>query len=579
MKFAEAIRIVQAKAPAGARPLAVALACGCTAEQLKVFLTAHLKTLFPDRGATVAAGLYGDCLGNLERLRATRAEALAVLLEWPDLDPRLGLRAAGGWGPAELADIVATVEAQATRFEAALTRAAEAMPVALCLPTLPFPPAPLMPGWRLADCELQVRARVYALAAHAVRLPGVRLLNPQRLDQLSPPAERLDVRADLLSGFPYRPPHASTVAELLARLLQDAPPKKGLITDLDDTLWRGLLGEVGADGVSWSLDRHSHAHALYQQLLRSLAETGVLIAVASKNDPARVEEAFRRQDLLLPRDRVFPVEAHWGSKSESVGRILRAWNVGADSVVFVDDSPMELAEVKAAHLALETVFFPTGQDQAVYELLARLRDLFGKASVGAEDGIRLASLRGAAEQRQAAEAASADRDAFLRGTEAELTLSTDKRTTEPRALELVNKTNQFNLNGRHYTEGEWRDYRARPDTFVYRVSYRDRFGPLGTIAVLAGRRERGRICVDTWVLSCRAFSRRIEHRCVALLFEHLQAGEVAFDFQATPRNGPLQEFFAGLLGGPPAGCVCLPKATFVRSCPALYHQVKVVTHG
>ncbi len=396
MKFADALHATRAEPPAGARPLSVALACGCTANTLQIFLTARLRTLFPDRRVTVETGLYGDCLGNLDRLRLPARDGVAVVVEWADLDPRLGLRQTGGWSPTSLPDILDSFDGQAARFLAAVERAAEDGPVAVCLPTLPLPPVAFTPGWILSDFETHLRARLSALAAQLASVRNVRLVNPQRLDQLSPLAERLDVKSDLLSGFPYRTGHASAVAGMLASLLQSAAPKKGLITDLDDTLWRGLLGEVGADGVSWSLDRHSHAHALYQQMLQSLADSGVLVALASKNDPARVEEAFRRSDLLLKRDRLFPVEASWGPKSESVGRILRAWNVGADSVVFIDDSPLELAEVQAAHPGIETILYPKDHDQAVYDLLIRLRDLFGKTAVREEDRLRRESLRRAA---------------------------------------------------------------------------------------------------------------------------------------------------------------------------------------
>ena len=133
-----------------------------------------------------------------------------------------------------------------------------------------------------------------------VQLPNVRIVNPQRLDALSPPAERLDVKAELMSGFPYRTAHASVVAELLAEPLKPVMPKKGLITDLDDTLWRGILGEVGAHGVTWDLDHYSHMHGLYQQLLNSLAEAGVLIGVASKNDPRRRRKPCSATTSSLP---------------------------------------------------------------------------------------------------------------------------------------------------------------------------------------------------------------------------------------------------------------------------------------
>src|SRR5262249_48227907 len=151
------------------------------------------------------------------------------------------------------------------------------------------------------------------------------------------------------ADFPYNLDHASAVAGLLSRLIWNPPPKKGLITDLDDTLWSGIIGEVGAQGVHWDLDHQSQCHGLYQRFLRSLSEEGVLVSVASKNDRATVEDAFEREDLLLPKENIFPLEVGWGSKAEAVTRILKVWNVGPDSIVFVDDNPLELAEVQSRH--------------------------------------------------------------------------------------------------------------------------------------------------------------------------------------------------------------------------------------
>jgi FkbH-like protein len=578
MKFAEALKLLKDEPPSDARPLTIALACGTTANTLQVFLSAHLRTLLPDRRVNVRPGLYGDCLGNLDRCRQSPLDGTAVVLEWADLDPRLGLRHAGGWPPSALPDVLAGVDAQAERFRNAVVRAAAHAPVVMCLPTLPLPPLGFAPGGLLSEFEAGLQARIAGLAAELTAQPGVRLVSPQRLDQLSPPGERLDVRGDLLSGFPYRTAHASALAGQLAGLLHLTPPKKGIITDLDDTLWRGLLGEAGEAGVSWGLDRQSHGHALYQQLLQSLADAGALVAVASKNDPARVEAAFRREDLLLNPQSIFPVEAHWGPKSESVRRILRAWNVGADGVVFVDDSPLELAEVRAAHPGIETFLFPRDNDQAIYDLLWGLRDLFGRPALREEDGLRLESLRRAAEADAASEE-EADRDSFLKGVEAQLVFHEGGAVPDPRALELVNKTNQFNLNGRRFTEGEWLARRQRPGSFLYLVSYRDKFGPLGKIAEFGGRREGTTLRVDVWVMSCRAFSRRIEYQCVEFLFERFAVEEIAFEFEATARNGPLQEFFAGVLGEAPSGPVRLLRDEFTGKRPPLFHKVEVEAHG
>src|SRR5262245_18487316 len=107
MKFAEALQLSRGRPPRDPRPFNVALVCGCTAHHLQVFLTAHLRTLLPDREVLVQPGLYGDCLGNLERAQYQSLDGITVLLEWADLDPRLGLRGLGGWSPSQLPDILA----------------------------------------------------------------------------------------------------------------------------------------------------------------------------------------------------------------------------------------------------------------------------------------------------------------------------------------------------------------------------------------------------------------------------------------------------------------------------------------
>ncbi len=204
----------------------------------------------------------------------------------------------------------------------------------------------------------------------------ISLVNGQRLDENSPMGKRLDLRTEITQGFPYKTSHASVIGQLLAELVSRHEPKKGLITDLDDTLWAGILGEVGVEGVHWHLAEHAQLHGLYQQFLASLASAGILIAVASKNDAALVDQAFERDDLLLSKTSVFPIEAHWRPKSESVQRILKTWNVLAESVVFVDDSPMEVAEVQNAFPKMECLLFPKEDYAAFLGLMTRLRDRF-----------------------------------------------------------------------------------------------------------------------------------------------------------------------------------------------------------
>ena len=400
------------------------------------------------------------------------------------------------------------------------------------------------------------------------------MANSQFLDEASPLGGRHDVKSDVLTGFPYSLTHASAVAKLLANLIQNRQPKKGLITDLDDTLWAGILGEDGVDGISWHLDQHTHMHGLYQQFLASVAGAGVLVGVASKNDPAVVERAFSRSDLLLSKNDIFPFEIHWSRKSESVQSILKTWNIGADSVVFIDDSPMEVAEVKAAFPELECIVFPKNDYRSVWNLLKHLREVFGKPFLTEDDTLRLRSIREAGAWRDAIQSPGSPADDFLKAAEACMVFESVQANGDARAFELINKTNQFNLNGTRYSESEWQNFFNDPAAFVLTVSYKDKFGPLGKIAVIMGKARGNKLCVTNWVMSCRAFSRRIEHQCLKYLFETRGADEIVFDYQATQRNSPLQEFFTELLGVPAEAGVRLSRERFAARVPTLFHRVE-----
>jgi FkbH-like protein len=574
VKLIDALNLLKTPLPEGATPWPVALVCGFTPGHLETFLGAMLRRLAPHRRPLIQTGLFGDCLGNLNRLPNSAPESVVLIIEWSDLDPRLGLRYLGGWRTVALGDIVSTVSGRLSLFQHAIVKAAGKSPVVVCMPTLPLPPVSFETGHESGAFDLRLRELVWSFAACLPSIPRVRVVGTQRLDELSPLRDRLDVRAELSSGFPYRISHAATTAELLARLLVARPPKKGLISDLDDTLWKGILGEVGPQAISWDLDHHSQIHGLYQQLLNSLADAGVLIGVASKNEPQTVALAFERSDLIVNASSIFPIEAGWGPKSQSMERILAAWNISGDAAVFVDDSPMELDEVRSSHPGIECLQFPRTDEQAAYALLERLRDLFGKPAVNEEDGMRLASLRRAAELGRDALGSGPTSDRFLAEAEAEITVDFRKDPPDPRALELINKTNQFNLNGRRLTEGEWLSHLRDPEAFLLLASYKDKYGPLGKIAVVSGRKAGKALTVQQWVMSCRAFSRRIEHHCLRLLFDVMGVEQVSLGYLATPRNRLFNSFLAEYLEGDPTLGARITQDCLNTHCPSLYHKIK-----
>jgi FkbH-like protein len=572
MKLVEALNIAKGSADAHKAAYRAYLACGFQPLHLATFLTAHLQLALADRKAEVLTGVYGDLPGNIMRAASNQCDCAVIVMEWADLDPRLGIRQLGIWNVTAEGDILGESGARLHQIEQAIHSLAGHARAVCCLPTLELPPFVHTPCSLTSEAEMGLREALDSFASRVAR--SAQILNMRELDRVSPLASRHDVEKELTSGIPYQLAHADHLAALLSKLMVPPTPKKGIITDLDDTLWSGILGEVGPEGVHWDLDHHSQIHGLYQQLLRSLAESGVLVGVASRNDPGLVEQTLRQSNLLVPRDHFYPVEASWQRKSESVARIIQAWNIGPDSVVFVDDSPMELAEVKAAFPDIGCILFSASDVNAAYGVLFQLRELFGKPRILEEDLIRAQSLRQAKQiAGSVREGITPASEEFLSEAQAEVTVIRAQRPVDPRAVELVNKTNQFNLNGKRYDETAWNRHISSPGAVYALISYRDKFGPLGKIGVLAGHLDEKRVSVDTWVMSCRAFGRNIEHASLKYLFDTFAVSEIAFDFVPTNRNGPIRELLEFYVGALPNGSVAISRELFSAKCPKLFHRI------
>jgi FkbH-like protein len=260
-----------------------------------------------------------------------------------------------------------------------------------------------------------------------------------------------------------------------------------------------------------------------------------------------------------------------------VSAILRAWNIAADAVVVVDDSRMELEEIRRAHPGIHCIEFAPRDPRRTLEVLAELRDAFGKPQTQEEDKLRAASIRSAAlfeEQK-----AGGDLQEFLASLDGTIRFDPRRDSDGGRWLELINKTNQFNLNGARLTDGEWLRLSREEGHVALGVAYSDRFGSLGTIGVVAGRvvaaaGSARRLEVAHWVLSCRAFSRRIEDHTLEHLFELAGVDTLRLLYKSTARNQPFQEFLTrlGLMPGSD-GAIDVERAALARLLSGLPHRV------
>ena len=169
--------------------------------------------------------------------------------------------------------------------------------------------------------------------------------------------------------------------------------------------------------------------------------------------------------------------------------------------------------------------------------------------------------------------ATAVSSAFLSTIGSKINIDYRRDINEARAFELVNKTNQFNLNGRRYSEAQWRMALGNPNAFLAVVAYEDKFGALGRIAAVVGEVNDGSARIHSWVMSCRAFGRHIEYQTLRHLFDRLKASDIHLSYSPTERNGPFQEFLASI-DSAGEGDIVIPEDKFRRYCPMLFHEMK-----
>lgn len=507
MTFLEAKRVLQGLRDG--RPLRLRLCLSGTADPLLLYMKAAAAA----RGVAleIEALPFGTLRQHLLAAPDDTAE-VALLCPW-DLADALDWRTGGPTTPLDPERLFV----QAAQMLGALRSRSRTRVVYL---PAPVPPVAIAPE-KLASALLRLNAELAAQGA-------------MMLD-----AADFALTPYLASGFPIASQAIYRVAErLVASALEPvAEPKKLLITDLDNTLWRGLVAEDGLDSLGFAPEGTGYRHHIYQVALRRLKAAGILLAAASRNDRRDVEAALAPGRMPIGRDDLVAVEAGYGAKSAMIRDLVARLNLGLDAVVFVDDNPVELAEVGAALPAVTTLAFPAAEDE-MPAFLDRLARLFRRNQVTAEDLARTDLYRRMAETAPPAAGGSAgDVVAFLRSLEMRLTIRDASQGDRTRAVQLINKTNQFNLNGRRFEDAEVAAILAAGGRLLT-AKLDDRSGTHGEI--LACLIDADGV-VEALVLSCRVFQRRVEHAFLAWLL-HQAGAPRALSFAPTERNEPLRQF-------------------------------------
>jgi FkbH-like protein len=286
-------------------------------------------------------------------------------------------------------------------------------------------------------------------------------------------------------------------------------PHKVLVLDLDNTLWGGVVGDVGIEGIELGgTSPRGEAFKAFQTYILSLQQRGVLLAVCSKNEHERAIEPFRRHpEMVLREQHIVSFKANWQPKSDNLRQIAADLNLGLDSLVFVDDNPAEIDIVRNFAPAVKTILL--GDDPAAY--VAQLQDcrFFEPRALTAEDLVRTSQYQSEA-MRQAELSSATDMPTYWKSLAMRATISDFTTIDLPRIVQLINKSNQFNLTTRRRTEADvtalMRD--SRHSAFTLRLE--DRFGDHGLVAIVVGSIDGECFEIDTWLMSCRVLQRQVE---------------------------------------------------------------------
>jgi FkbH-like protein len=409
-------------------------------------------------------------------------------------------------------------------------------------------PAPLLlclchPSPRvIADPELNAicEGMEKTIQSELSGIPGIHVVTACDLSSYYPVFPYYDEVANRLGSVPYTRCYFAALATMVARrmFVLDSPPFKVLTLDCDNTLWSGVCAEDGAQGIEVDVSR-----IRLQQLAIEQQAAGVLLCLVSKNNEVDVKGVFAaRHDMALKLSHITSSRINWKPKSDNIRSLAAELKLGLESFIFLDDDPVVCEEVRANCPEVLTLQLPVRTDE-IPSFLRRIW-VFDQRYTSGEDTRRAELYRQNAE-RESIRTQFATLDSYLADLNVRIQISKIQDGQYARAAQLTQRTNQFNFTAIRQSQAEIRQLVECGGLECLVVEVSDRFGDYGLVGVMMFRLKSESIVVDSFLLSCRALGRKVEHRMLARL------GEIARDrgtpaihinFVDTGRNQPAREF-------------------------------------
>jgi FkbH-like protein len=324
---------------------------------------------------------------------------------------------------------------------------------------------------------------------------------------------------------------------------------KVLVLDLDNTVWGGVIGDDGLEGIKIAQgDARGEAHLAVQRLALDLRQRGIVLAVSSKNTDAVAREPFEKHpEMLLKLDHIAVFQANWDDKATNIKAIAEALSLGLDSMVFLDDNPAERGLVRTLLPQVRVPELP--EDPAWYARTLAAGGYFEAVAFAGEDLKRAGFYQDNAKRANLQKQVGGV-DAYLASLDMTITFQPFDATGRARIVQLINKSNQYNLTTRRYTDPEVLEAECDSNVFTLQVRLADIFGDNGMISVIICRpAEVGVWEIDTWLMSCRVLGRKVEHMALGEILRHARAAgikKLTGAYKPTDRNGLVADHYAKL---------------------------------
>lgn len=402
--------------------------------------------------------------------------------------------------------------------------------------------AVLWGGWRHTIESLNAQFAQYAdehanMYVHDVHYLASLLGLESWFDLFQYNAYKLAVRYETM---PFVALHA---ANLIKAIL--GKTRKCLVLDLDNTLWGGVIGDDGVDGIQIGKETsEAEAYTAFQKYVLALKERGVLLAVCSKNEESAAKAGFSHPDTILHLDDFVAFQANWESKDQNVRRIANMLNIGLDSLVFLDDNPMERAIVRE-HVPEVAVPEVMGGDVASYIRAIERNGYFEVVSVSEDDRKRSEAYHANQKRVEMQDAAGSYED-FLESLDMRAKIAPFCHVYYDRIAQLTNKSNQFNLTTQRFTRADIERMAEDPRYITLYGRLQDRFGDNGLVSVVIAEKEGKGVHIRLWLMSCRVLKRGMEEAMMEALAKkaRLSGGEKLIGYYyPTAKNGMVRDFY------------------------------------